>query len=88
MPTAPRGEPPSRTYRRSARFLAEVAQLGRRLRAVRKARGWTLDQAAEATGVDLKHIQMIEAGKLNVTVLTLVRLAEGFGVEVREFFTS
>lgn len=85
VPRHPR-ELPSRVYRTSERFLTEAKELGLRLRALRKARGWTLDTAAEHTGVDLKHIQMIEAGKLNVTLITLVRLSEGFGVRVGDLF--
>lgn len=83
---SPSRELPSRVYRSSERFLTEAKDLGLRLRALRKARGWTLDKAAEHTGVDLKHIQMIEAGKLNVTLITLVRLSEGFGVRVGDLF--
>lgn len=85
---SPPRELPSRAYRTSEDFLSEACALGRRLRALRKARGWTLDKAAEHTGVDLKHIQMIEAGKLNVTLITLVRLSRGFGLRVGDLFDA
>jgi transcriptional regulator with XRE-family HTH domain len=81
-------ELPSRAFRSSESFLAEAREFGRRVRALRKARGWTLDKAAEHTGVDLKHIQMIEAGKLNVTLITMVRLSQGYGVRVGDLFES
>lgn len=48
-------------FRTSESFLSEARQCGLRLSALRKDRGWTLDKPAEHTGVDLKHIQMIEA---------------------------
>lgn len=87
MPT-PSRELPSRPHRSSARYLTEAKALGARLRALRKARGWTLDQAAEAADMDYQHIQKIEGGKLNVTLVTLVRLAEGLGVELAAFFVD
>lgn len=36
--------------------------------------------------LDLTHLQKIEAGKLNVTLVTLVRIADGLGVSVRDLF--
>ncbi len=77
---------PSRIARQSPRFGAEAKALGQRVRAMRDARGWTLEKAAEATNLDLKHFQKIEAGKLNVTLVTLVRLAEGFGEPMERLF--
>jgi len=87
MPTQAR-ELPSTNHRASDRFLTEKKALGARLRALRKAREWTLDKAAEHTGLDWRHIQMIEAGQPNVTLLTLVRLAEGFAVPLSAFFAE
>lgn len=88
MATESPRELPSTNHRTSDRFLAEKKALGARLRALRKARDWTLDKAAEHTGADWRHIQMVEAGQTNVTLLTLVRLAEGFGVPLSAFFTD
>ena len=56
------------------------------MRELRELRGWTLERAAEATNLDLKHFQKIEAGKLNVTLVTLVRIAEGFGEPMASLF--
>lgn len=79
-------ERPSYEHRTSDRYVREIRALGQRVRAYRTARGWTYNEAAERTGLDFQHIQKIEAGKLNVTMLTLVRIAEGYGAELREFF--
>ena len=76
----------SQVARQTPRFHAEVKALGLRVRQLRLARKWTLEGAAEATNLDLKHLQKIEAGKLNVTLVTLVRLAEGFGEPVASLF--
>ena len=58
------------------------------MRELREARGWTLERAAEAMNLDLKHLQKIEAGKLNVTLVTLMRTAEGFGEPISALFTA
>lgn len=36
--------------------------------------------------VDITHLQKVEAGKVNVSMVTLVRLAEGLGVSLAELF--
>ena len=73
---------PSQIARQSPRFAAESKVLGERVRELREDRGWTLERAAEAMNLDLKHLQKVEAGKLNVTLVTLVRIAEGLGESV------
>jgi len=56
------------------------------VRALRQAKGWTLEEAAEKGDLDLKHWQKIEAGHINVTLVTLVRIAEGLGETVGSLF--
>jgi transcriptional regulator with XRE-family HTH domain len=76
----------SQVARQSLRFKAEAKALGLRVRQLRLARKWTLEGAAEAANLDLKHFQKVEAGKLNVTLVTLVRLAQGFDEPVGSMF--
>jgi len=57
-----------------------------RIRALREAQGWTLEKAAEKSDLDLKHLQKIEAGMLNVTLVTLVRLAVGLRQPMHALF--
>ncbi|MBX3183996.1 MAG: helix-turn-helix domain-containing protein [Polyangiaceae bacterium] len=59
------------------RYIREAKALGSRVRALRHERAWTLEQMAERCDLDLKHLQKIEGGQLNVTLVTLVRLAVG-----------
>ncbi len=77
---------PSQTHRTTARFKKEHRALGARVRALRHAAEWTLEEAAERSDVDWKHLQKIEAGTLNVTLVTLVRLAVGFRQPLYAFF--
>lgn len=78
----------ARQIEKPKRYQNEVKLLAARLRALRHERGWTYEEAAEHTDLDLKHLQKIEAGALNVTLVTLVRLAEGFGVELWRLFLT
>lgn len=78
----------SQVARQSRRFKAEVRALGMRIRGLRLARNWTLEQAAEASDVDLKHWQKLEAGKVNVTLVTLTRVAEGLGEPLASLFKN
>jgi transcriptional regulator with XRE-family HTH domain len=82
----PGDERASTTFKRSRRFLQEKKALGLRVRALRQQRGWTLEHAAEQMQLELSHLQRVEAAALNVTFVTLVRIAEGLGVPVSALF--
>lgn len=84
----PKVRKPPQEVRDSAEFVDAVTQLGQRLRRFRQRLGLTLDAAEEATGIDWKHIQKIEAAKLNVTIATIVRLATGYGVTLESLFRT
>ena len=77
----------SRLFRKTDRYTDEVASLGANVRALRLKKQWTLEQAAEQMLLDLKHLQKVEAGLLNITMVTLVRVADGLGVPVRALFS-
>lgn len=79
-------ERPSRSHRRTRSYRLTAKGLGLRVRELRQGSGWTLERAAEAMQLDLTHLQKIEAGKLNVTLVTLVRIADGLGASVRDLF--
>lgn len=83
---AAKPERPSQTHRGTSRFKKEQRALGARVRAFRHAADWTLEEAAERSDIDWKHLQKIEAGTLNVTLVTLVRLAVGFRQPLHAFF--
>jgi len=57
----------------------------KRLRALREAKGWTQEQAAEKCGVGYKLYQLYELGiKKNPGLLTLEKIAKGFGLDTSE----
>lgn len=76
----------SREVRDSRRYQQELRALGLRVRALRTQRDWTIERAAEAIEIDPTHLAKIEAGSINVTFATLIRLAVGFGAKVADLF--
>ncbi len=77
-------ERPSQTYRSTKRFKAGARALGRRIRQLRHDRGLSLYEAAERLSVELSYLHRLESGALNVTLATLMRVADGLGVRVAE----
>ncbi|MCC2112586.1 MAG: helix-turn-helix transcriptional regulator [Hyphomicrobiales bacterium] len=60
--------------------------LGRRVREMRKARGWTLADLSERTGLALSTISKMERGEISLTYDRFMRLAQGLGLDVGELF--
>ena len=64
------------------------AAVGRRLRVLREARGWSLEEAASLAGLKEKQLLSIEGGRRSVPLDALVALARAFGEPLRPFFGS
>ncbi|WP_396667998.1 helix-turn-helix domain-containing protein [Microbacterium sp. R86528] len=62
--------------------MSELDQVGPRLRAVRKARGWTLDDLAERARVSPSTLSRLESGKRQATLELLVPLTRQLGIRV------
>ena len=63
---------------------ASPPALGDTLRALRKARGWSLDHTAAATGVSKAMLGQIERGESSPTVATLWKLAGGLQLSLSQ----
>ena len=63
-----------------------VKNVGRRVAELRGKAGLTQEQQAERLGFTLKYLQRIEGGGENLTVRSLVKIADVFGVPVTELF--
>lgn len=59
--------------------------LGRRIRVLRSARGLR-QEAIEARGLNYKYYQRIEAGRCNLTLSTLQKIASALEVKVEDLF--
>ena len=60
--------------------------LGRRIRSLRKMKGWTLEELGEKAATNHKHIGEIERGQQNPSFAVLVKIAAALGVELPELF--
>jgi transcriptional regulator with XRE-family HTH domain len=61
--------------------------LGERVRDLRKARGWTLAQAALHAGLARSTLSKIENGQMSPTYEAVKKLAEGLDISVPQLFT-
>jgi transcriptional regulator with XRE-family HTH domain len=62
-----------------------LRRIGARIRAIRRQKGWTLEETEEHGWKSWRHLQKIEAGK-NITVATLLAVAKLYKVHPSELF--
>ena len=67
--------------------VAEPLDLGARVRELRKARDWTLEQAAKQAGLARSTLSKIENGQMSPTYDALKKLAVGLDISVPQLFT-
>lgn len=61
--------------------------LGARVRDLRRARNWTLEQAAREAGLARSTLSKIENGQMSPTYDALKKLAAGLGLSIPQLFT-
>ena len=61
--------------------------LGQRVRELRKAKDWTLEQAANEAGLARSTLSKIENGQMSPTYDGLKKLATGLGISIPQLFT-
>ena len=66
---------------------AQPLDLGLRVRSLRKAQGWTLEQAATQAGLARSTLSKIENGQMSPTYDALKKLAVGLQISVPQLFT-
>lgn len=64
----------------------EKALLGRRIRCLRTAKGWTQEKLGVESGISYKYIGEIERGQQNPSFDTLVKIAAAVKVDLPELF--
>ena len=65
----------------------EPLNLGERVRELRKARNWTLEQAAQQAGLARSTLSKIENSQMSPTYEALRKLAVGLEISVPQLFT-
>ena len=66
----------------------EPLDLGERVRELRKARNWTLEQAATQAGMARSTLSKIENGQMSPTYDAVKKLAVGLEISVPQLFTA
>jgi len=61
-------------------------RLGARIRELRLKRGWTQDVFADKSGFHRAQVGAFERGEMNITLASLLLLAQTFKVKVAELF--
>lgn len=62
--------------------------LGRRVRQLRSARGWSLDALAGASGVSRSMLSQIERERANPTLAVTLRIARAFGMSLGDLLET
>jgi transcriptional regulator with XRE-family HTH domain len=74
-------------HENGATSVAQPLDLGARVRELRKARDWTLEQAANQAGLARSTLSKIENGQMSPTYDALKKLAVGLNISVPQLFT-
>jgi transcriptional regulator with XRE-family HTH domain len=61
-------------------------RLGARVRNLRQKRGWSQEEFAHESGLARSFAGAIERGEKDLRLSTLVKLANSFGVPIRDLF--
>lgn len=64
--------------------MLDLAAVGRRVQGLRRERGLTLQQLAEAADVSVSMLSAVERGQKAPTIVVLARIADGLGTPVAE----
>lgn len=62
-----------------------LIEIGKKIRAIRKAKGIPIQKAAAMASTYKSSLSDIENGKMNVKILALKKIAETLGVDVKDF---
>lgn len=65
-----------------------LTQLGKKIKELRKTKGYTQETLAHECGIDRSYVGAIERGERNVGILTLSKIAERLSVELTDLLTD
>jgi len=68
--------------------LPEAITFGKRVRQLREAKDWTLEQLAEAAGMNELQVGHIERGASDVKLSTILKLSRGLGISASELLRA
>jgi len=59
---------------------------GKKLRQLRKARGFSQEALALASGLDRTYVGSVERGERNISLINIHKIASALGVPPKDFF--
>lgn len=65
-----------------------VKQLGERIRALRKSKGWSQEVLADNSGINQKYISEVERGRVNGSIVTYDCIAKGLKISLADLVDS
>jgi transcriptional regulator with XRE-family HTH domain len=65
-----------------------LIKIGKRIRELRKAKGFSQESFANEVGLDRTYMGSVERGERNIAVLNLIKIAKALKVELGELFPS
>ncbi|AGH94316.1 helix-turn-helix domain-containing protein [Pseudobdellovibrio exovorus] len=71
--------------KQDAKYDKKLKEFGMRVRSIREAKGWTLEQTEDYGWSNWQHLQKIESGK-NVTLATIFKICEVFKIDPQTLF--
>ena len=63
-----------------------LVSIGNRVKTLRIDKGLSQDELARRIDFDRTYLSRVESGKQNMTVETLLKICDGLGVTIKEFF--
>jgi len=78
----------ARPTRRKNTRAPRYTSLGERVSTLRRERGWTLKVLAEHTGIASSTLSKVENEKISLTYDNIIKLAQGFDIEIADLFSS
>jgi len=64
-----------------------LKELGQNLRALRNAKGLSMEQLAGDANIEFRQLGRIERGETNATIWTLRRISDALGIELSQLIT-
>lgn len=69
-------------------LLRSIEAFGAEVRQLRRARGVTLREISQISGISLSHLSAIERGRVNASILKIQKIADALAVPVSWFFNN
>jgi transcriptional regulator with XRE-family HTH domain len=64
----------------------ELLEFGKRLRKIRREKGYSQEKLAEIASLHRNYIGMIERGERTVSLLNIKKLARALKIEIKDLF--